>query len=334
MESIIAPQNTEAWLLGRGISAGVIDEFQIGWTSENIIIPIFAPNGKVAFNKYRRSPFKDEGPKYRYDAGASAMLYGAHKLHDDVEAPVIICEGELDALVLYSHGFTAVSSTGGAGTFLPEWCELLKGKDVIICYDNDKAGINGALHTQQMIPWARIALLPDAYGIKDVTDYCIHVKEDGADIESALHGWIDVAERFDMFEADEDEYKKRINRGMENRNERSRKMRSTFFIDRYIQIHTDRITEIRKSLKRKTTAKVDGDLVARAKSVPMTEYLKFTRDGFAECPFHAEKSASFHYMKHSNKGHCFGCNKTADVIEVVAQQQNLKYMEAAKYICR
>lgn len=41
--------------------------------------------------------------------------------------------------------------------------------------------------------------------------------------------------------------------------------------------------------------------------------LRFNRSGFAVCPFHNEKTASFKI--HGGRGHCFGCGWHGDVID-------------------
>jgi DNA primase len=98
-------------------------------------------------------------------------LYGVHLLeyipHGEV---VVLTEGELDALVLQTLGFHAMSSTGGAGTWRQEWSELLQENHrVIIAYDADEAGVRGALKVASMTPLAAVAWLPVQFG-KDPTE--------------------------------------------------------------------------------------------------------------------------------------------------------------------
>jgi KaiC/GvpD/RAD55 family RecA-like ATPase len=54
---------------------------------------------------------------------------------------VVICEGEKDADNVRALGFTATTNVGGAGKWLPEFTETLKGKHIAILLDNDEAGI-------------------------------------------------------------------------------------------------------------------------------------------------------------------------------------------------
>jgi putative DNA primase/helicase len=55
-----------------------------------------------------------------------------------------LCEGEPDWICALSHGLTANTATGGAGSWRPGFNRHFKGRDVVIAYDADLAGYNGA----------------------------------------------------------------------------------------------------------------------------------------------------------------------------------------------
>ena len=60
-------------------------------------------------------------------------------------APLIyLCEGEADCICALSHGLDAVTATGGAGSWRPEFNAHFAGRDVVIAYDADLAGYLGA----------------------------------------------------------------------------------------------------------------------------------------------------------------------------------------------
>ena len=162
------------WLFNRGIPAWVIRQNDISWDGERIVIPVYSQDGKLLFNKYRRNPFhaNGEGPKYSYDRGGKVSLYGIQNLKLSNE--IIICEGELDSLLLRAKGFYAVTSTGGAVSFQKEWAPLFEGKEVWVCFDNDKAGQEGILKVCEILPGAKPIPLPPAVGPHgDITDYFI-----------------------------------------------------------------------------------------------------------------------------------------------------------------
>jgi len=85
---------------------------------------------------------------------------------------VIVCEGEKDADNLCELGFQATCNVGGAGKWLDAYTDCLRGKDVVLCGDNDEAGkkhmelvfdsIAGVAKT------VKVLRLPS--GIKDASD--------------------------------------------------------------------------------------------------------------------------------------------------------------------
>ena len=166
------PEHIREYLNQRGLTDAVLDRNQISWDGNRIVIPVFDTDGVWLFNKYRRDPAKNDGPKYTYDAGSTSQLYGIDKVQDAKE--IIICEGELDSLILEAQGFVAVCSTGGAGTFREEWAQLLTGKDLYVCMDNDAAGDNGRARVTSIIPSIKSIPLPPEVGPHgDITDFFV-----------------------------------------------------------------------------------------------------------------------------------------------------------------
>lgn len=53
---------------------------------------------------------------------------------------VILVEGEKDVIALEKLGFIATTSPGGASAWMDGYAESLKGKEVVLCGDNDEAG--------------------------------------------------------------------------------------------------------------------------------------------------------------------------------------------------
>ena len=50
------------------------------------------------------------------------------------------------------------------------------------------------------------------------------------------------------------------------------------------------------------------------------------------CPYHNEDTASFIYNKKNYSMHCFGCNKTVDIIDVLMERKNMTFLEAAQWL--
>lgn len=57
--------------------------------------------------------------------------------------------------------------------------------------------------------------------------------------------------------------------------------------------------------------------------------LEFNRAGFARCPFHNEKTASFK-IKDRRMAHCFGCGWSGGVISFTMQMFSLSYRQAVQ----
>ncbi len=138
----------------RGFNDETINRYEIGFCAkhpnyqkdeyERLSIPIrrngkvinirFHAIGKVKDGGYKTLPYCSELPE-------ATSLFPEEQLKNDV---VYIVEGELDALCAISHGLSAVSATGGAGSWKEEWTPLFKEKKVRIIYDCDTAGRKGA----------------------------------------------------------------------------------------------------------------------------------------------------------------------------------------------
>lgn len=58
--------------------------------------------------------------------------------------------------------------------------------------------------------------------------------------------------------------------------------------------------------------------------------ITFDRGGFAFCPFHGEKTPSFHITKDSRSFHCFGCGVSPDVIDLTMRMEDLDFTGALR----
>lgn len=333
------PPHIIQWFKERGITEGILEVAGIDYERNKIVIPIVDSKGDLLFNKYRRDPRVFSGPKYQYDKGGTEKLYGLHFI--DRSDKVIICEGELDVLLLAARGFSAVSTTGGAGSFKPEWVNDLLGKEVFICYDNDEAGIKGAFKVQELIPWAKIVWLTDF--VKDggdITDYF-----NSGETPANLRGLMIKALRYKIPKKITGSSKADIKRQIaEYRNyidevimPEARKLRGDMKSDKHLQFYIElwlqRIREAEALLKRglRVTPQ-DTTKLLEAKTRPISDYIDFNRRGFAKCIWHPENTPSMYYYSQTNKVKCFGCDKMGDVLDVVQQIKNCSLPEAIKFI--
>lgn len=283
-------------------------------------IPVFGREGELLFSKYRRAPWQQDGPKYRYEKGSTASLYGAEKLKGMAPgAVVLVCEGELDALALRTLGFYTVSTTGGAGTWRKEWSEWLTPFKVVFAYDADRAGIEGALKAASMTPGASIAWLPVEHG-KDPTDIIHSGNSD------ALKLSIINARPYDIPQADAplddrlDGYKNLVRVFYEEWREKNQSPTGVPFHMNFAREWADtQLKRVREEIFTETsTTAGDGEmqtLIEQARQHPIRSLIKVSREGFANCVYHTEDTASMKVYP-DNHSFSFCCNKRSDAIDI------------------
>jgi hypothetical protein len=347
------PIKIKQWLNNRGITDEVIENNNIEWNGSQIVIPVFHPDyyfGKFLFNKYRRDPFGPKDvPKYKYDKGATAQLYNAHKIRPSTNT-IIITESELDALCLESHGYMAVSSTGGAGVFKDEWLPFLTGKEVYICYDNDDAGIKGAVKLLTKLP-TKLVMIPREKGIKDITEYLIYYTSPAMLLKEA--------EKFPILAEPVPELKKikDVKRQIKIYNnlldellykEREAKNTGKAFIhyDYIRQLLLNAIGNLRREIRKiryfkkpvevkNEDNKITDEDIARAKKVPIEKLYSgqlriFGNKAVGICPFHNEVYPSFTIYLDENKFYCYGCSAGTDAIDFIMKRDDCDFVTAVK----
>lgn len=327
------------WLLDRKISYEQLTISGITVDANRIVIPVRSYSGQFLFNKYRRSPFSEEGPKYTYDSGTTAALYNAHTIAEVRGETIFITEGELDAVLLNSFGLNAVSTTGGSGTFKEEWSALFQNNDIYICYDKDEAGIRGALRVQEILPHAKIIFFPENFKGKDVTDFFKkHTLKEFNDLAQEAGSWnipkdvTEIPQDKKEIKKITDDLKKYIDMYMNLQQEYNQQGKSVTHIEMLLTKLNNRYASW-KRLERSEKNFTGGgsDRLARAKAVPITNYLKFNSAGFAKCIFHQDDTPSLKYYK-DNHTYCFSCSKRCDTIDIVSQLYSLDIKEAIKKI--
>jgi DNA primase len=142
------------FLLSRGLTRSICINNCIGHTGEAFSIPIYDEARRVVSIRYRRDDVlaNADRPKYWGTAGANqAMLYIPVGPRDISEFGVVLCEGELDALLLAQYGYPAVSLTNGCNALKEEHVPQLKAyarslgtNRVTVVYDQDEPGHNAA----------------------------------------------------------------------------------------------------------------------------------------------------------------------------------------------
>jgi hypothetical protein len=168
----------------RYILRETIERFHLGWDSSSgaYTIPILNDDGSLRNVR-----------KYRPGASADRKIWWANKKQPGESVPlyppkvlkrnkwVVLCEGEMDALVAIQHGFPAISGTAGASTWHVEWSKEFDGKTVFIAYDRDATGDRAArMVAEHLEPHAKaiyIVTIPIDKKGADVSDFFLKGKE-------------------------------------------------------------------------------------------------------------------------------------------------------------
>lgn len=70
--------------------------------------------------------------------------------------------------------------------------------------------------------------------------------------------------------------------------------------------------------------------IEQAKRVPISNFIKFSKAGFAKCIWHQEKTPSLRYYPKTNSVYCFSCGKSGDVINVLMHLNNESFLTTIK----
>lgn len=175
-----------------GISEKVIEELQLkSERGDDIAFPVFMYNKVVDVRSYRPH---DRANKIRSQVGATTGMILPFDLWR--EAPdnkwTIICAGEKDMAVTRSHGFNAITLTGGEKA-LPKLINPFKNKKIAICYDHDDAGISGAnALASYLLPYVQeVRVVTKFHEVckehgEDLTDYFVKYKQTSADLKKCI----------------------------------------------------------------------------------------------------------------------------------------------------
>lgn len=133
------------------------------WALENRITIPYIQDGVVLKVRGRVAPGVDDNLKYKDVSGAKAQPF--YPAPVDPEHPVLVVEGEFDAVILRQNGIQAIGIPG-AQSAKPEWLRGLH--DVYLTFDADDAGRSGADGLLKKLPEVRRIDLPEGY---DVSEY-------------------------------------------------------------------------------------------------------------------------------------------------------------------
>jgi DNA primase len=287
------PPRIREYLNGRGIPDVLVDFHLLGWNGTRISIPIFDRDGRLAFFKFAKSPEdRSDSPKMLATPGARVELYGWEDVLYRPEE-LVICEGEFDRLALKAQGFRAVTSTGGARTFRPEWArELSAIPSVYVCFDRDEAGRLGAEQVGRLIAHAKVVTLPEEVGEGgDVSDFFVRLGRTDDEFRALMAQALPVPP-LPPTEAPE---------------------RETRPLDSLLRQRIERLKHMAPL----------ADVVGR-----YVELRGIGANLTGLCPFHTEQAPSFTVYPETGTYYCFGCGARGDVIDFLRAIERLRFYEA------
>lgn len=131
----------------RCLDYATVQKFMLGYDpkQKRFTIPIRNAAGDlVNVRKYRTRQNQRNKMTNHEGWGSPPSLFPLPQLFDGDIGTVLLVEGELDALVCWANGVPAVSGTGGALRWGPDWAGYFSGMRVFVAYDNDQDGRRGA----------------------------------------------------------------------------------------------------------------------------------------------------------------------------------------------
>lgn len=168
----------------RGLRPSTLMRFGIGHHYKRFTLPIRNEAGDLVNVRRYDEHAVGHNKMINSSGHGTSRLYPLEVLEDaDASEPILLVEGEWDALLAVQHGLIAVTGTGGAGT-PPKDLSPLVDRSVYVVYDCDKAGRDGARKAAEaLLPVAKEVFvvdlgLPDGH---DLTDWFVtHGRNDEA----------------------------------------------------------------------------------------------------------------------------------------------------------
>lgn len=199
-------------LEARGLEGETLDRYGVESLKGNEIKIPYVMNGEVVNHKYRTIA----GNKaFRQDTGAVKCFWNVDCLKDEslADYPLIITEGEFDAMIALQCGYPRVVSVpDGAPAeeigdkesvkylYLDNAFGLKNIKEIILAVDNDEAGVNllNDLSLRLRRPRCKFLRYPD--GCKDLNDVFLKFGKEGIDDVISKAEWRKVEGVYKMDE--------------------------------------------------------------------------------------------------------------------------------------
>jgi DNA primase len=272
----------------------------------------------LLFSKYRMF---DDDMKYKYDKGSKMALFNSKSLKQDGD--VYIVEGEFDAIALNKLHPVVISSTGGCSSWKSEWTELLKDRDVKICFDNDDPGKKASMSLYKKLVHNVKSI--EVLSFADHNDVCEHIYKTGSFTPITV-----IEKEFSLMFLETITKKAQINRIQSY-------IENNIFDEFYRNELLDIIIDMyrKKYAPKKVQDNKEYSDLESIRKIPITNYIDF-KGGVACCIFHSERNPSMYYndfnSPYPNTVKCYSCGKFGDVIDVVMETQNVDFKNAIQLL--
>lgn len=119
-----------------GIHPAVLDRFHIGFDGKAYTFPMFGLGGEITGIRFRTL----DGRKYALKGGRNGLFVPTQQLNP--ACPIIVTEGESDAMAAYELGFQVIGmpGKGQCKEILAGWMKEKGFRKAVIIADNDKPG--------------------------------------------------------------------------------------------------------------------------------------------------------------------------------------------------
>lgn len=150
-----AGQKRRDYWYNRMLTDKIIDRFKLGYYNGWFTIPLYLNDSLYNIQLRREIPDKRILSWY---SGKHPVMFNEDVL--EYSRVVFLTEGPVDAMLLTQYGFPALSHNGGAGYWTDTWfSKFRRVKEVFILYDNDDAGIKGAVKVASVLGEYRCKLI-------------------------------------------------------------------------------------------------------------------------------------------------------------------------------
>jgi DNA primase len=172
----------------RGWTPEAIERLGLGFDGQRVLFPVYDESGeRLGFTRYQPNGdrLRDGEPKMRADTGTSRELFPPPEriADEELDGLLWLCEGEPDAVALWSLGLRAVG-VPGAGNWRDTWAQRFSGRHcrVVVCFDCDEAGRANAERAAKALAAAGVDarvldLAPDRDDGYDLSDFLVKARK-------------------------------------------------------------------------------------------------------------------------------------------------------------